>query len=244
MRVTISAAPSPSRIRARSALPTIAVTRAPERAASLHGEIADAASGAGNQHSLAEQRGAVSERAQRGQAGDRQGSGGGEGHIIGERREAAARHRGALGPAFPIAQRDDPRAGGGAGAVGRLFQHHAGDVLAGAPARGPHLEQAQLAAVERKRAHRDQRLVRARFRLRHLADRDRLGTAGGVDDGEHGMPSATLQKTRRPRRGRGRGPSRSDGRVRVFGCCHPHPASGFALGHPLPEGEAFCLASR
>jgi hypothetical protein len=85
-----------------------------------------------------------------------------------------ARHRGALRPAFPIAQADDPDAGRRAASVRGLFQYDAGDVLARPPAFRPNLEQPELAAVQRERMHRDQGFVRFRLRLRHLADRNRL----------------------------------------------------------------------
>ncbi len=102
-----------------------------------------------------------------------------------------ARHRGALGPAGLIDERDDPGARGEAAAVGGGASHHPGDVLAGTPALRPDLEQPEFAAVQREGMHRDQRLVRAQFGFRHLADRDRLGSPRGVDDGAHGLPPAT-----------------------------------------------------
>ena len=47
------------------------------------------------------------------------------------------------------------------------------------------LEEAHLAAVQRERVHRDQRLVRRGSRFRHIANRDRRRPARRVDDSEH-----------------------------------------------------------
>jgi hypothetical protein len=100
-----------------------------------------------------------------------------------------ARHGGTLGPAGFVAKRDNARPGRRTAAVGRGLEHDAGDILAGTPALGPHLKEPQFAAIEREGAHRNERLIRTQFRLRHLADRGRVRPSGRVDDGEHaGMP--------------------------------------------------------
>ena len=147
--------------RPRSGLPTTAVTRAPDRAASCTARLPDPAGGAGDQHPLAEQRRAVAQGAQRRQAGDRQGRGILERDIVRQappcggparRRAAPSRHcRSARRPACRPAgrcRRPRPRSTTPA------------DVLAGPPAFGPDLEQPQFAAVQRKGLHLDQRLVR------------------------------------------------------------------------------------
>ena len=161
----------------------------------LHGEVADPAGGAGHQHPLPQQRRAVAQAAQRGQPGDRQAAAAANETVSAIGAMRWSRHRGALGPALPVAQRDDPRAGGRAAAVRGGAQHHPGDVLAGAPTFRPHLEQAQFAAVEREGMDRNERLIRPQLGLGDLADRDRLGPGRGVDDGEHGHHRVGLLKT-------------------------------------------------
>ncbi len=73
-----------------------------------------------------------------------------------------AGNRHALRPTEFVRQRDDARPGRRALAVLGLAQHHTGDVLARHPAFLVVPERSQFAAVERKRTHRDQRLVSLR----------------------------------------------------------------------------------
>ena len=72
-----------------------------------------------------------------------------------------------------------PLADSRSGPVGRRAHDHTGDVLAGAPAAA--LEQEQLAAVERERLDRHDRLVRGRDRLIRVLERDEIRAAGGEE---------------------------------------------------------------
>ena len=142
----------------------------------LNRHVPDTAGRTGDQHPLAEQRGAVTQSAQRGQTGDRQSRCLLEAGIVGQCRHAVSRHGRALRPAGIVGQCDDARAGLRPAAVGRLPQHHPADILAGPPAFGADLKQPQLSAIERKGAHLDQRLVGPRLRFGNLAQFDRRGT--------------------------------------------------------------------
>jgi len=123
----------------------------------------------------------VTQSAQCGQTGDRQGRCFLEANIVRQCGDAVRRHGSAFCPAGIVGQCDNARAGLGPAAVGGLLQHHPADVLAGPPAFGAVLKQPQFAAVQREGAHLDQRLVRRRARLGNLAQFDRRGASGGVD---------------------------------------------------------------
>ena len=168
--ICVGAAHMPAALEAE---PTTAVTCAPDRAAICTAICPTPPGRAGDQHPLAEQRRAVAQCAQRRQPGDRQGRRLFEADVVRQCRHPVGRRRDALRPAGIVGQRDDPGPGFGAAAVGRLMQDHAADVLTRPPALGPDLHQPQFAAVQRKGAHLDHRLVRCRGRLGHLAQLDR-----------------------------------------------------------------------
>jgi hypothetical protein len=113
----------------------------------VHREMTDPAGRAGDQHALAEQRCAVPQRAQRGQAGNRQRGCSGKADRIGQYGDALRRHRGAFGPAEFVHQRDNACASRRTAPIRRLPQHNAADVLAGYPALLVIAERPQLAAI-------------------------------------------------------------------------------------------------
>src|SRR5215472_13453121 len=106
-------------------------------------EMPDAAGGAGNKHTLAEQRRAVAECAQRRQPGDRQGGGFLEEDIVRQDRHSVRRYGDTLSPPGIVGQRDDARAGLRAAAVGRWSNDYTADILARPPALGTDLKQPQ-----------------------------------------------------------------------------------------------------
>ena len=133
-------------------------------------EMPDAAGSAGDQHPLAEQRRAVAQRPQRRQPGDRQGRGLLEARhcpAIAAMRWAGTAARCAQ-PALSVSATTR------APALGPLPLAAARTTtpLMSWPGRQPSgrdLHQPQFAAVQRKRPHLDERLVRRRLRLGHLA---------------------------------------------------------------------------
>jgi hypothetical protein len=82
-------------------------------------------------------------------------------------------------------QRDNACASRRTAPVRRLPQHNGADVLAGYPALLVITERPQLAAIERKRLHRDQRFMQACCWLRHLPQFDRRLAVGCIDQCEH-----------------------------------------------------------
>jgi hypothetical protein len=146
---------------------------------------------------ISEQRCAVSQGAQRGQAGDRQRRCGGKADSIGQYGDAPRRHRGAFRPAELVHQRDNTCASRRAGPIRRLPQHNATDVLAGDPALLVIAERAQLAAIKRKRLHRNQRLMQARCWLPHLPQFDRRLAVGCIDQCKHLRPSVPQRTQQR-----------------------------------------------
>ena len=125
------------------------------------------------------------QRAQRGQAGDRQRGCSGKADGVGQYGDALSRHRGAFGPAEFIHQRDNACARRRTAAIRRLPQYNAADVLAGYPALLVVAERPQLTAIERKRLYRNQRLVQTRRWLRRLPQVDRRLAVGRIDQCEH-----------------------------------------------------------
>ena len=165
--VTISAAPS-REMRARSGLPTTAVTRAPDRAASCIARLPDPAGGAGDQHPLAEQRRAVAQGCAapsgRRPAATRRPRNetlsGNAAPCGGSARRRARPSRHCRSARRPGCRRVGPLPSAAACTTTPLMS------WPGPPAFGPDLKQPQFAAVQRKGAHLDQRLVRRRLRLR------------------------------------------------------------------------------
>ena len=151
------------------------------QARELHREVADAAGGAGDQHAAAEQRAVLAERVERGEAGHREGGGLRERHLLGQLGERVRGHGHALGPGAFRQEPDHARADLGAGAVGGGALHVAGQVPAGAPARGGHGGAADLAAVERDRADADDGFAAVGDRVGDGADDEAAGGCG-VDD--------------------------------------------------------------
>lgn len=151
----------------------------------LHREVAHAACGPGDQHPAAEQGATVAQRAQRGQASDRQRGGRGEADTFGQNRDAVGGNRRALRPAELVHQCDDAGPGWQAAAVSGWCRHGAADVLARDPAVLVVTERTQLSAIEREGMHRDKQFIGRRAWLRQFPQLDGGETVRGIDQTKH-----------------------------------------------------------
>ena len=93
----------------------------PRACGDLHRHVSHTSGGASDQHAFADQRAAMAQGAQRRQAGNRQGRGFLELHIVGQCRHAMGGDGGPLRPTGIVGQRDDAGTGRRAAAVGCLF---------------------------------------------------------------------------------------------------------------------------
>ncbi len=155
----------------------------------LHREVTHAAGGAGHQHALAEDHAVLAESVEGGEAGDREGRGLGERHLLRQLGEGVGRHRHALGPGALREEADHARAGLGPGAVGGGALHRTGQVPAWTPAGGGHRRAADLAAVERDGADADDGFAAVGSGGGDRAE-DETSRSRGVDD--YGMVVAHL----------------------------------------------------
>jgi predicted metal-dependent hydrolase len=151
----------------------------------LHRNGANAAGRAGDQHALAQQRRAMSQCAQCGEPSHRQRRSLCEADAVGQPRHAMSSHRDALRPTEFVGQSDDARTARRTAAILRLLYHNAGHILARDPALPVVADRAQLAAIQRERMNRNQRLVALWLRFRQFPQLNRHRVVQCSDETKH-----------------------------------------------------------